>query len=178
MEIKNHIEALSLAIKTEEEGFNVFTKAAAKTNNVFLKDLFSQLAVDEKKHMHLIKKYYEQISEKSQWETVEPNEIKEMSSKTKLDTIFSDSLSKMKDGSFEMNDDDLAACKWALKFEDNGAKMYNDLYLKSEDSNAKMFYALLRDMENEHYDTLNNLFQYLDSPESYHKTQDGWTMED
>ena len=128
--------------------------------------------------MQLIKKYYNSIAKSNNWDKVEPDEIKKMSSKTKLDTIFSDSLSKIKKGSFDLDDDDLAACKWALKFEDEGAKMYNNLYLKSEDTNAKMFYSLLRDMENEHYDTLNNLFLYLNSPEDYYKTQDGWTMED
>jgi len=178
MEIKNHVEALSLAIKTEEEGYNVFTQAAEKTRNVFLKDLFSQLASDEKKHMAVIKKYYNRIAETSQWDAVDTAELKKMSSKTRLDTIYSDSLNQIKKGSFDLDEDDLASCKWALKFEDEGAKMYNELYMKSEDKNAKLFYSLLRDMENEHYDTLNNLFTYLDAPESFHKTQDGWTMED
>ncbi|GAB4169309.1 MAG: hypothetical protein Kow00108_02930 [Calditrichia bacterium] len=178
MKVQEHIEALSLALKTEEEGFTYFTEIANKTKNEFAQSLFRTLAMDEKKHIAIIKRFYDLLVEEGHWKEITEKDMEEFSSEHEIKTIFKDAAQKAKSGSLTISEDDIEAYRMALKFEDDGANMYDELAKKSTDSAARLFYSFLRDMEQGHYDTLKRTLDYLENPSDYYILEEGWTMED
>ncbi len=178
MDVQEHMKALSLALKTEEEGFRFFTEMAEKAQNEFAKKLFQTLALDEHKHIAIIKKFYNILVQEGHWKKLDENDMKEYSSSHEIKTIFKEAADKAKKGDVPITDSDIEAYKLALKFEDDGANMYQEMMQKSTDPAARMFYAFLRDMEESHYDTLKRAIDYLQNPSDYYILEEGWTMED
>lgn len=178
MEVKEHLEALSLALKTEEDGYQFFSEMANKASNEFARKLFQTLAMDEMKHIALIKKFYEALVRQGKWEEIRKEDLKEFSSVNEIRTVFKEAVEKAKKGEFPAAGSDIEAYEHALKFEDDGATMYEELYQKSTDQAARVFYAFLRDMEQGHYDTFKRAIDYLKNPADYFILEEGWTMED
>lgn len=178
MDVKEHVEALTLALKTEEEGFRFFSEMANKTQNEFAKKLFQTLAMDEHKHIAIIKKFYDILVNEGHWKPLDEKDIQEYSSTHEIKTVFKEAAEKAKKGDVPIADSDIEAYEMALKFEDDGANMYQEMYQKSKDPAARMFYAFLRDMEEGHYDVLKKAIDYLQNPSDYYILEEGWTMED
>lgn len=178
MNVQEHLEALALALKTEEEGFKFFTEMAKRTQNEFAQKLFQTLALDENKHIAIIKKFYNLLQEEGHWEEINEEDMKEYSSTHEIKTVFKEAAEKAKTGEMPITQSDIEAYQMALKFEDDGANMYDQLYKKATDPAARMFYAFLRDMEQGHYDTLKRAIDYLQNPSDYYILEEGWTMED
>ena len=177
-DIQKSLEALKLALKTEQEGYQLYKSGAENANNALVKSIFTQLAKDELMHMDLIKRFYAQLRDAGSWTELTEEEKNYKGIKGEFKTIFSEALQKTKEGKAEVSDSDLEAYDQAINFEKNGVAMYDKLYRESDDEKAKTFYIFLRDMEQEHWDVLDNARQYLSDPGSWYTQQEGWTMED
>ncbi len=177
-DVQKDLEALQLALQTEEEGYELFRKAADAASSEFVKDLFNQLAKDELLHKNLIKKFYLHLKDTGSWAELSP-EDKDLDAHDKeIKTIFSKALDQAKGGTLDIGDSDVEVYRRAVQFEKDGADLYDRLYNETDDEKAKKFYAFLRQMEQEHMELLDNTLQYLENPDNWYLLQEGWTLED
>ncbi|MBN2365448.1 MAG: ferritin family protein [Calditrichaeota bacterium] len=176
-DIQNSLEALKLALQTEEEGYQLYKKGAEQTQNEFVKNIFRQLFKDELMHTDLIKRFYARLNESGNWAQLSKEEKDYKGLKGEMQTIFSNSLEAVKQGKETISDNDMEVYQKAIEFERNGVKMYTKLYNETADEKARRFYAFLRDMEQDHEDVLDNTYQYLKDPDNWYLKQEGWTLD-
>ncbi len=177
-DVRKDLEALQIAIQTEEEGFQLFRTAADNTTHEFVKSIFTRLAKDEMLHKDLIQKFYARLQDSGSWQELSPEDKDYSSTKTEMKTIFSMALQKAKSGDLNISESDVEVYRRAVQFEKDGADLYDRLYNETQDELAKKFYAFLREMETEHMELLDNTLQYLDSPNNWYLLQEGWTLDD
>jgi rubrerythrin len=175
--IQNSLEALALALRTEEEGYKLYKAGADQSNNEVVKKIFQQLFKDELMHMDLIKRFYGVLNESGGWSQLSDVEKNYKGLAGEINTIFSQALEKIKSGQGEVSNKDLEVYQKAIEFEKKGVQMYAKLYAENSDEKAKKFYAFLRDMEQEHADVLDNTYQYLRDPDNWYLQQEGWTLD-
>ncbi|MFZ0390077.1 MAG: ferritin family protein [Calditrichia bacterium] len=171
------LQALKLALKTEEEGYELYKNGAANTRSEMVRAIFQQLFKDELMHMDLIKRFYARLSESGSWSEMSEEERNYKGLKGELNTIFSAALDKVKSGDEEISDSDMTLYKRAIQFENDGVKLYDRLYNETEDAKAKKFYIFLREMEQDHADVLDDTFQYLKDPTHWFMGKEGWTLD-
>ena len=175
--IPNNLEALAIALRTEEEGYKLYKAGADQSNNELVKKIFQQLFKDELMHMDLIKRFYGILNESGGWGQLSPEEKNYKGLAGEIKTIFTEALEQLKAGKSEVSDKDLEVYQKAIEFEKNGVQMYSKLYAENSDEKAKKFFAFLRDMEQEHADVLDNTYQYLKDPDNWYLQQEGWTLD-
>ncbi|MCK4893922.1 MAG: hypothetical protein KAT07_08140, partial [Calditrichia bacterium] len=66
-DLKKSLEALNLALRTEEEGYKLYKAGAEQSENEFVKKILQQLFKDELMHMDLIKRFYAILNESGGW---------------------------------------------------------------------------------------------------------------
>ncbi|MDR4506718.1 MAG: ferritin family protein [Candidatus Brocadiaceae bacterium] len=59
----NDLEALDIAVNMEKEGFDFYTVLKENAKEKKVKELFSRLALEEKKHLELFQKAYNEIND-------------------------------------------------------------------------------------------------------------------
>lgn len=177
-EVRHELEALQLALKTEEEGYKMYKAAADLDIGSLTRAMFAQLAKDELLHKDLIKRFYTQLKEAGSWKELSEKDRDYTASKKGMKTIFSDALKAAKKGGLDFTATDNDAYRKAIEFEKNGMEMYDRLYNKTSDPAARQFYAFLREMEREHMEILERAVQYLNSPDNYYLLEEGWTLDD
>jgi len=72
---------------------------------------------------------------------------------------------------------DIEAYKMAREFENKAISLYKDLITKVAEENARKFYRFLIEMEEEHFQLLDNTIQYLETPAHWFQNQEGWILE-
>jgi rubrerythrin len=177
-DLQKSLEALNLALKTEEEGYKLYRTGAEQTGNELVKSIFNQLLKDELMHMDLIKRFYAHLNASKSWGELSPSERNYKGIKGQMKTIFSEQLKKSKSDKPQFTDNDVQVYQQAIDFENKGVKMYDRLFNETDDKKAKQFYSFLRDMEQEHADVLDNTYQYLNNPDSWYLMEEGWTLDD
>lgn len=177
-DLQKSLEALQIAIKTEDEGYQLYKNGESNSKNEFVKSIFSQLMKDELMHKALIKRFYAKLQEAGSWTEMTPEEKNYKGLKGELKTIFSNTLDKVKSGEENLNTTDEETYKRAIQFEKDGVQLYGRLLEESTDEKARQFYSFLRDMEQEHADVLDNTYQYLNDPNTWYMQQEGWTLDD
>lgn len=175
--IQKSLEALALALRTEEEGYKLYKSGADQSKNEVVKKIFQQLFKDELMHMDLIKRFYSVLNESGGWSQLSDDEKNYRGIAGEIKTIFSQALQEVKAGQGEVSNKDLEVYQKAIEFEKKGVLMYTKLYDENSDQKAKKFYAFLRDMEQEHADVLDNAYQYLKDPDNWYLQQEGWTLD-
>jgi len=174
---KKYLEALNLALRTEEEGYALYKTGVDQSQNEFVKSIFRQLFKDELMHMDLIKRFFAELNNSGSWAQMSADEKNYKGIKGELKTIFTQTLKSVQEGKETVTDTDLKVYQKAIDFENKGVKMYTQLHDQSSDNKAKKFYAFLWDMEQEHADVLDKTYQYLKDPNSYYMQEEGWTLD-
>jgi rubrerythrin len=175
---RKDLEALEIALQTEEEGYQLYQTASKHTQQEFTKSVFTQLAKDELLHKDLIKRFYSRLKETDSWGDLSEEDKDYKKSKQNMKTIFSGALRDAKTGKLEFTNSDINAYQKAVEFEKNGVKLYDRLSKETADQFAKKFYAFLREMEQEHYELLDNTLTYIQRPSNYYLLEEGWTLDD
>ncbi|GAB4377571.1 MAG: hypothetical protein Kow0042_25510 [Calditrichia bacterium] len=175
---QKHLEALQIALQTEEEGYKLYRSAAKLKANELTTAIFDQLAKDELMHMDLIKRFYAHLKDAGSWGELSEKDKDYQSAKMRMKTIFSKALDDAKKGSLNFTESEKDAYERAVQFEKDGVSLYNRLHQESDDVLAKKFYFFLREMEQEHLELLDNTLQYLQNPDNWYLLQEGWTLED
>lgn len=146
------------AVRFEESGREFFLKAANASKNPMAKEIFTNLANEELKHIKRIKEVYDQLVSNNLFPDVLPK-----SDNLPWKSIFKDALEKFKD---IVNPQmlELDSIKLGLDFESKGYKMYDELSKKAANPIEKSFFETLRDEEEGHYLVIENLKKFIENP--------------
>ena len=127
-------EILDFAIKSEQSAFDFYTKLAANSKNIAMKEVFLEFAEEEKTH----KKRLETIKEEKNFK-VEIAKIQDLKiSEYITDVKQSDNMSYQE------------ALILAMKREKNAVKLYTDLSAIVEDDKMRILFKSLANEEAKH----------------------------
>lgn len=146
------------AVKFEESGREFFLKAAAETKNPMARDIFTNLADEELKHIRRIKEIFESLVRKNELPAVLP-----ASDNLPWKNIFREAMDRFKE-LVKQTTMDTEAIQLSLDFEAKGYKLYQGLADKSVSPIEKKFFETLRDEEEGHYLMIENLQKFLENP--------------
>ncbi len=136
------------AMRAEHEGFHFYSMAAGNTPDEKGKEIFTQLADDERNHLEFLKSHYIALRATGQ---PDPNaEIGSIPEYSGPSPIFSDGIkSRIKDAHFEMT-----ALSIGIQLELDAVKHYTRLSELADDDTVKTFFKDLADWERGHYQAL------------------------
>ncbi len=159
---KDALEALKFAIKFEKDGYSFYIKASKRTKNLVGKEMFKYIAEEEKRHIEKVKSIYEKLKKSDEW----PKESKKSSGKKK-NISFENIFNKVKGEIVKIlrvDSGDVEALKIAKKMEIEGYKFYQKRAEKTDNPLEKVFYEQLVREESNHYEILENTYEYLSNP--------------
>jgi rubrerythrin len=139
-----HVEALQIALETEEKGYRFYRAAAKSTADPAGRAVFEQLAKDEIEHMGVLATLYASLNNDEPWMTYE--EAVDKFGRTPGDQII---YPEEPDGPRERFDD-LKALEEALEFEKKAVKFYTEKAAEVSEAKAKSFYEKLVEIEEGH----------------------------
>jgi len=170
MKHSEELEALKLAIKTEQDGRKMYLDASSRVFNVLAMSTFATLAQEELIHIQVITDFYESL--KAGKEGSVSSKIQEAQSyDLRRKTIFEAARGRME--KTVLSDPDVFnAFRAAMKFEEDGANMYQELAAKTDHAIAKKMYDFLNIQENEHYRILAETLNYLENPNQWFNEQE------
>ncbi len=159
------LESLKLAIKTEEDGRNMYLRAAEKVANPLAIATMKQLAKEESVHIEVIKKFYASVKDGGKAE-LEKTYKDAMNYELRKKTIF-EAARRLMDKTVKTDPQVQAVYDAALKFEEKGANMYKELAGQTSDPVAKKLYQFMFGQESEHFRFLQEGLNYLNHPEQW-----------
>ncbi len=148
-------EVLMKAVRTEEEGYRLYSEEAAKTKHPLVKGLFEELAYDERVHAHKFRKLLETLEATGK---VEYSSEELPSIEGRVKDVF-EKIGEV--AALEEGEPYIQALKTALELEKESYRMYNSLWKESDDPQAKAYYDVLRKEEYGHLASLENVLAYL-----------------
>lgn len=156
------LNALTAALKLENDGYQFYISASKKTKNLLGKEMLKSIAEEEKDHIKRIKAVYEGLKKSTEW----PETSKAPAGKkvyVEFKTIFNKVSADIKK-SLEIDPGDIEAIKVAMEMEKTGYKFYQERSEKAANLFEKEFYAILVKEESNHYEVLENTYEYLSNP--------------
>jgi rubrerythrin len=162
-------ELLKTAIRMEEEGYDFYKQAEARTANRTGKAMFSFLAEYEVHH----KKLLEKLMNKGAPETCE---LDIPYPKDKIKSVFADARAHM-DTSAPVTADDIDALTFAMGKETESYKMYHEAANDASDPKIKATFARMAIEENQHYEILEQTRYYLKENQIWSIWEEGGPIE-
>lgn len=152
---KEGSEALRIALQTEKDGIEMYTKASEATAHAFGKKLFLSLVEDEKSHIRMIEALAEGAGLASALEDARAGTPRE-----RMKTIFSESKDDLAEQS-DASPDELAALTVAMELEQNGHEFYKRAAAEARCGHERALFEKLAEEEHEHYQILSSTHEYL-----------------
>lgn len=153
----NASEALKEALQAEQEGFDMYKKAAERTKYKLGKEMFLSLAEDEKSHMRMI----EQIARGMGLDAALAHAREGMPS-DRIKTVLSD-LKDDVSGRLAVCADELEAIKLGMDVENRSIRAYSWNAENADDEAERELFKKLTAEEEQHYQILKNVHQYLEN---------------
>jgi len=150
-------EAIRVALKTEQEGLEMYQKAREKTTNSDGKKMFLALVEDEKSHVRMIKRIAEGLGMSEALQ-----EALDGTPRERIKTIFSKARDELP-REVATSTDDVEALRLALDFEKRGYEFYGRVAKDACSESEKALFESLALEENEHYAILQQTLEYLDN---------------
>jgi len=145
---------LDLAIQTEKDGIDFYTKASENSEDELGKKMFLSVIEDEKRHLEILEKI-------SCEEYVCISDLENYSPKVNLKTIFSEMPDELKKTSVNTSSD-LEALEVAMEMERRGYDQYMKAADEENDEEHKKIYHKLAQEEKEHFELLQEVRSYLE----------------
>ncbi|HNZ65139.1 MAG TPA: ferritin family protein [Smithella sp.] len=165
--MNKRINALKFALENELNEREFYLANARRTKNLAGKNMFKQIADEEKEHYEMLKKLHDQWEKKQKWPSTVSLKVK----KSLTGNILK-SMSEKKSTRIKGNEDDLKAVRTAIDFEARGMALYTKLEEGSTDPREKAFFNLLAGIERQHFLSLRDTEEFLTDPVSwYQKTE-------
>ncbi|MBP6914484.1 MAG: ferritin family protein [Smithellaceae bacterium] len=158
------MSALEFALENELKERDFYLSNARKTKNLAGKNMFKQIADEEKEHYEMLKKLHDKWEKQKKWPATVPLKVKKSLTKNILRA-----LSGKRAARIEGNDDDLKAIRTAIDFEARGVALYTKLEKQSTEPKEKAFFNLLASVEREHLLSLRDTEQFLTDPASWYQ---------
>lgn len=170
MQNNEEFESLKLAIKTEQDGRKMYLDASERVSNPLAKSTLTTLADEELIHIKVIEEFYNDLKEGGEG-TISADLEKALSYDLRKKTIFEAAKGRM-DAAVVSGPDVFEIYRAAIQFEEDGAKMYQDMAGKTANPLAKKLYDFLNAQENEHYRILSETLHYLENPDQWFVEQE------
>ena len=148
------MNAYELALKIEDEGRDYYFRQAEKTDDTQLKQLFTMLADDEKRHAEIIRDMQQKDFEYKGTQTFQNTR-----------RIFKE----RSDGKrpFEVEITRLEAYQHAIELEEKSIELYADLESKASGEKEREVLHKLKKEEQKHTAILDNLIEFIRRPETW-----------
>lgn len=170
--MNKRMNALKFALENEQKERDFYLVNARRTKNMAGKNMFKQIADEEKEHYEVLKKLHEQWEKKKKWPATVPLKVK----KSLAGSILK-SLSEKKAARIKGNEDDLKAIRTAIDFEARGVALYTKLENGSTDPKEKDFFNLLAGIERQHFLSLRDTEEFLTDPAAWYQNAEKTTMD-
>lgn len=157
------ISALAFALENEEKEREFYLDQARKTKNMAGKNMFKQIADEEKEHYEMLKKLHEKWTEQKKWPATIPLKV----SPSEVTNVLK-SMSSKKSARINGTEDELKAVRTAIDFEARGVALYSKLEKQSTDPKEKAFFNMLAGVERQHLLSLRDTEEFLSDPASWY----------
>jgi len=162
--MNKRMNALKFALENEQKEREFYLANARRTRNLAGKNMFKQIADEEKEHFEILKKLHDKWEEKKKWPATVPLKVK----KSLAGSILK-SMSGKKSARFKGNEDDLKAIRTAIDFEARGVDLYTKLEKGSTDPKEKVFFNLIASVERDHFLSLRDTEEFLTDPATWYQ---------
>lgn len=158
------MNALAFALENEENEREFYLAHARKTKNMAGKNMFKQIADEEKEHFEILTKLHQKWEQQKKWPETVPLKVKPSLSGTILQ-----SMSDKKSAQIAGTDEELKAVRTAIDFEARGVALYSKLEKQCTDVREKEFFQMLASVEREHLLSLKATEEFLLDPASWYQ---------
>ncbi len=158
------MNALAFALENEENEREFYLAHARKTKNMAGKNMFKQIADEEKEHFEILTKLHQKWEQQKKWPETVPLKVKPSLSGTILQ-----SMSDKKSAQIAGTDEELKAVRTAIDFEARGVALYSKLEKQCADPREKEFFQMLASVEREHLLSLKATEEFLLDPASWYQ---------
>jgi len=165
--MNKRMNALKFALENEQKEREFYMANARRTKNMAGKNMFKQIADEEKEHYEVLKKLHDKWEQEKKWPATVPLKVK----KSLAGSILK-SLSGKKGFHIAGSEDDLKAVRTAIDFEARGVALYTKLEKESTDSKEKAFFNLIASVERDHFLSLRDTEEFLTDPASWYQNME------
>jgi rubrerythrin len=151
------LEIVSKAYQIETDGYTFYSMTAERATKPAVQELFSKLASDEVQHQAFLKSVAKNYDEKGVAAFHFDAKIPE--ARAIASQIFTGRFREQAAGAqFE-----LAVLSIGMTLESNAIKYFSTAARQATDQEVREFYQFLTDWEQQHYDSLQNIFNMVRS---------------
>jgi rubrerythrin len=165
--MNKRMNALKFALENEQKEREFYMTNARRTKNMAGKNMFKQIADEEKEHYEVLKKLHEKWQQQKKWPATVPLKVK----KSLAGSILK-SMSGKKAARIAGNEDDLKAIRTAIDFEARGVALYTKLEKESIDLKEKAFFNLIACVERDHLLSLRDTEEFLTDPATWYQNME------
>jgi rubrerythrin len=158
------MNALAFALENEEKEREFYLAHARKTKNMAGKNMFKQIADEEKEHYEMLKKLHDKWAEQKKWPATVPLKVK----KSLAGNVLK-SMSGKKSARITGTEDELKAVRTAIDFEARGVALYSKLEKQCTDPKEIAFFHMLAGVEREHLLSLKDTEEFLADPATWYQ---------
>jgi rubrerythrin len=144
------LDAIKTAIITELRGYEIYKAAAERSTDPAAKQMFEQLAEDERLHKEFLEKNFKSVLESGEWAV--PATPENLSPLDHSDIINPEFLKRVKGGSFEM-----AAVATGAELELSAINYYKQAAEDCPDAESAKVFKFLAEWEADHLEHLSDL---------------------
>lgn len=163
------MDIFEYAMKMEQDGKAFYEEQATKTELAELKNILLELAADEQKHYNIFKAMKE--GKKTEYEEGKKTKIV-----TSVKNVFEDLKSRNQD--FAFPGDIVAAWEEAREIEKKSEDFYREKAGEVGAQEQKHILNRIADEEHKHWQTIENVIQFLNRPQSWLEDAEWNHMED
>lgn len=163
------LEALNKAVEMEEKGYKFYKDTSKKGQNDMTRKTFDFLAENEVFHIKAINNFCN-ILKKGESPSIALAGVKDKRIED-LD-IFSKSISTLNE-KVRAVDDDKKAYEFAMEFENNGYKYYENMLKEAKDEELIKLLKFLLKEESKHHDLLMGAYTYLTDSHNWFMYEEG-----
>ena len=161
------MSALEFALENEQKEREFYLVNARRTKNMAGKNMFKQIADEEKEHYEMLKKLHVRWQQQEKWPATVPLRVKKSLTGSILKAMAGKKAAKIVG-----NDDDLKAIRTAIDFEARGVSLYTKLEKQSAEPKLKAFFQLLANVEREHLLSLRDTELFLTDPATWYQNME------
>jgi len=128
------------------------------------KNMFKQIADEEKEHYEMLKKLHAKWEEKKKWPATIALKVRPSAAGAILQ-----GMSGKKSARIAGTDDELKAVRTAIDFEARGVALYTKLAKQSTDAKEIAFFNMLASVERQHLLSLKDTEEFLADPATWYQ---------
>lgn len=170
--MNKRMNALKFALENEQKEYEFYMDNARRTKNLAGKNMFKQIATEEKEHYEILIKLHDKWEKQKQWPATVPLKVNE----SLVGNILK-SMAGKKSSRIRGNEDDLKAIRTAIDFEARGVDLYTKLEKGSTDPKEKAFFKLIANIERTHFLSLRETEEFLTDPVSWYQNAEKTTLD-